>query len=307
MSVEKITAEESRKIMNDFNFSGLYQCYDEKVGRYHKFEKDQNGHYYAKLQNINNEDIDDKNEILGMKHGLDTILKDTNFRCGIISNGNHGLDLLEVYNLNHEGDEIIFKDNQEIDEETRVMLVFDSPANNLKDCFAYDKSKSFNELIEKAEPKDFLCKHLWRSKDLDIDNCKKEEQLTGSKAYGQMVISFMHNYKIKNVYTTNLFRYEITAKDEENFVSLRSMKKRDWVKPVFEEIFLEEIGAFKPDIIVAVGKVVYNYLSNKTRFQQICNKVGKVELAYVYHPKAIVSRDEKRKRFDKLKDICCSN
>ena len=117
----------------------------------------------------------------------------------------------------------------------------------------------------------------------------------------------MHNYKIKNVYTTNLFRYEITAKDEENFVSLRSMKKRDWVKPVFEEIFLEEIGAFKPDIIVAVGKEVYNYLSNKTRFQQICNKVGKVELAYVYHPKAIVSRDEKRKRFDKLKDICCSN
>ena len=37
MSIEKITAEESRKIMNDFNFSGLYQCYDEKVGRYHKF------------------------------------------------------------------------------------------------------------------------------------------------------------------------------------------------------------------------------------------------------------------------------
>lgn len=30
-----VSAEDSRKIMNDFNFGGLYQCYDEENGRYY--------------------------------------------------------------------------------------------------------------------------------------------------------------------------------------------------------------------------------------------------------------------------------
>lgn len=289
-----MNAEESRKIMNDFNFGGLYECYDIEKGIYHKFETDQNGKVYAKLEMADN--ISNLKPILTVKEELDKTLKDTELRCGIISNGNHGLDLLEVYNLNHKKDESEFKEFlKKFDEEPRVMFVFDSPANNLKDCFGYDENL---EALFKKEPKEFLCKHLWRSKDLDIDNCKSEDMLTGSKSYGQMIVSFMYNYKMKNVYTTNLFRYEITARNKEAFVSLGSMNKKDLVNPVFKDIFLKEVEAFKPDIIVPVGMTVYNYLNTKTRLGQL----GGRKLVPVYHPKARVTREDKKKCFDHLKE-----
>lgn len=279
MGTEKITAEDSRKTMNEFNFGGMYKY--KKEGCY-EFKKYQNGKVYAKLEMADN--ISDPHNILAKKKDLDEKLeKNTEFRCGIISNGNHGLDLLEVYNENHKKDPIDYK---EFDEKTRVMFVFDSPANNLKDCFGYDKCENLNELFEK-EPKYFLCKHLWRSKDLDIDNCKSEEQFTESKSYGQMIVSYMNNCGIKNVYTTNLFRYEITTVDKEEFVSLGSMKKRAWVNPIFEAVFLDEVKLFKPDIIVAVGKTVFNYLNSVNRKKKL-KKLG-AELTYVYHPKARVS------------------
>ena len=289
-----MNAEESRKIMNDFNFGGLYECYDIEKGIYHKFETDQNCKVYAKLEMADN--ISNLKPILTVKEELDKTLKDTELRCGIISNGNHGLDLLEVYNLNHKKDESEFKEFlKKFDEEPRVMFVFDSPANNLKDCFGYDENL---EALFKKEPKEFLCKHLWRSKDLDIDNCKSEDMLTGSKSYGQMIVSFMYNYKMKNVYTTNLFRYEITARNKEAFVSLGSMNKKDLVNPVFKDIFLKEVEAFKPDIIVPVGMTVYNYLNTKTRLGQL----GGRKLVPVYHPKARVTREDKKKCFDHLKE-----
>ena len=122
--------------------------------------------------------------------------------------------------------------------------------------------------------------------------------LTGSKSYGQMIVSFMYNYKMKNVYTTNLFRYEITARNKEAFVSLGSMNKKDLVNPVFKDIFLKEVEAFKPDIIVPVGMTVYNYLNTKTRLGQL----GGRKLVPVYHPKARVTREDKKKCFDHLKE-----
>ena len=100
-------AEESRKIMNDFNFGGLYE-YNEEKGRYYELEKYQNDKVYAKLEMAKN--ISNLKPILTVKEELDKTLKDTELRCGIISNGNHGLDLLEVYKLNHKIDEIEFKE-----------------------------------------------------------------------------------------------------------------------------------------------------------------------------------------------------
>lgn len=133
-----MNAEESRKIMNDFNFKGLYECYDEEKKRYHKFEEYQNDKVYAKLTRADN--ISDPHNILAKKKDLDEKLENTKFRCGIISNGNHGLDLLEIYNENHKNDPIDFKKFEKVDEETKVMFVFDSPANNLKDCFGMMKT-----------------------------------------------------------------------------------------------------------------------------------------------------------------------
>ena len=37
------------------------------------------------------------------------------------------------------------------------------------------------------------------------------------------------------------------------------MNKKDLVNPVFKDIFLKEVEAFKPDIIVPVGMTVLKY------------------------------------------------
>ena len=84
------------------------------------------------------------------------------------------------------------------------------------------------------------------------------------------------------------------------------MKKKGLVDPVFKDIFLKEAKAFKPDIIVAVGKMVYKYLTSKKRKQQLKDELGDIELVSVYHPRARVKQEKKKKLFDDLgKRIQC--
>ena len=86
------------------------------------------------------------------------MLENTPFTYGIISNGNHGLDLLDIYNENHRDDMI---DYGPFDEDKRVMLVFDSPSNKLEDCFGYDVlNQNIEELLKHNEPVgEYLCTH----------------------------------------------------------------------------------------------------------------------------------------------------
>lgn len=302
-------AEESRVKMNTFNFEGMYK-YNTSNNEYFNLEKRSDGTFFLGLELEESGKNSDPNGIIKMRTELDEKLKKRNQRCGIISNGNHGLDLLEIYNKNHEDDQIDFT---EFDENTRVMFVYDSPANNLKDCFAYDKyydtynkdvDKVFSKVFQEAESKEYLCKHLWRSKDLDKDNCKDTNKIfSGSKYYGQMIASIMYKCKMKNAYTTNLVRYEITSDNKESFVSLRNMSKKDVVNPVFETIFLKEIQNFTPHIIVAVGKTVFDYLNASKRKKAIKEKIGEVEMSYVYHPASYNSMEEKKARFKQLENL----
>lgn len=193
MTFMKMTAEECRNKLNEFNFSCGYRKYDENV--------------YFHICNILNEkgkvccgklDLEDKSS----KHIITqtylenlSVLENTPFTYGIISNGNHGLDLLDIYNENHRDDMI---DYGPFDEDKRVMLVFDSPSNKLEDCFGYDVlNQNIEELLKHNEPVgEYLCTHLWRSLDLQ-DDCKNVERLTGQKDYGQMIVSFMNKHQLK--------------------------------------------------------------------------------------------------------------
>ena len=243
MTFMKMTAEECRNKLNEFNFSCGYRKYDENV--------------YFHICNILNEkgkvccgklDLEDKSS----KHIITqtylenlSVLENTPFTYGIISNGNHGLDLLDIYNENHRDDMI---DYGPFDEDKRVMLVFDSPSNKLEDCFGYDVlNQNIEELLKHNEPVgEYLCTHLWRSLDLQ-DDCKNVERLTGQKDYGQMIVSFMNKHQLKNVYTTNLFRYEITSANEEKYVPFAELNRsgcKHVVDDVYRKIFLEEIRYF---------------------------------------------------------------
>lgn len=303
----KMTAEECRNKLNEFNFSCGYRKYDENV-------------YYHICSILNEKgkvccgklDLEDKSS----KHIITQtylknlgMLENTPFTYGIISNGNHGLDLLDIYNENHKDDTI---DYGSFDEDKRVMLVFDSPSNKLEDCFGYDVlNQNIEELLKHNEPVgEYLCTHLWRSLDLQ-DDCKNVERLTGQKDYGQMIVSFMNKHQLKNVYTTNLFRYEITSANEEKYVPFAELNRsgcKHVVDDVYRKIFLEEIALFQPHTIVAVGTEVYNFLNNKENWnlllEKYTDKADEPKLTWVYHPAGCVSKEKKAARFDEIvKDI----
>lgn len=272
MTFMKMTAEECRNKLNEFNFSCGYRKYDENV-------------YYHICSILNEKgkvccgklDLEDKlsKHIITQTYLKNLgMLENTPFTYGIISNGNHGLDLLDIYNENHRDDAI---DYRPFDEDKRVMLVFDSPSNKLEDCFGYDVlNQNIEELLKHNEPVgEYLCTHLWRSLDLQ-DDCKNVERLTGQKDYGQMIVSFMNKHQLKNVYTTNLFRYEITSANEEKYVPFAELNRsgcKHVVDDVYRKIFLEEIALFQPHTIVAVGTEVYNFLNNKENWDLLFRKI----------------------------------
>ena len=283
MTFMKMTAEECRNKLNEFNFSCGYRKYDENV-------------YYHICSILNEKgkvccgklDLEDKlsKHIITQTYLKNLgMLENTPFTYGIISNGNHGLDLLDIYNENHRDDAI---DYRPFDEDKRVMLVFDSPSNKLEDCFGYDVlNQNIEELLKHNEPVgEYLCTHLWRSLDLQ-DDCKNVERLTGQKDYGQMIVSFMNKHQLKIVYTTNLFRFEITSAYEEKYVPF---------------------ALFQPHTIVAVGTEVYNFLNNKENWdlllERYTDKADEPKLTWVYHPAGRVSKEKKAARFDEIvKDI----
>lgn len=151
---------------------------------------------------------------------------------------------------------------------------------------------------------------MWRSLDLQ-DDCKNVERLTGQKDYGQMIVSFMNKHQLKNVYTTNLFRYEITSANEEKYVPFAELNRsgcKHVVDDVYRKIFLEEIALFQPHTIVAVGTEVYNFLNNKENWdlllERYTDKADEPKLTWVYHPAGRVSKEKKTARFDEIvKDI----
>ena len=308
METENITAEDSRKTMNEFNFKGLYECYDEKQERYHKFEENVSN---AKLNVLKN--FTEPNLIMEKYEELRKILKNYSLEAGIISNGNHGLDLLDIYK------KIM---NTEIDftnwNETPVMFVYDSPADHLQDeKFIYgkevEKPYKAEELRnhkrnkeENIDSKFYLSTHLWREKDINRfqEEYKKSEDVLqyaffDQKAYGEFIVSLMLNFQLNNVYVTNLFRYQITSATK-NYYSLGQMRdiikkekgKADFVKTVFKEVFLKEVKKFQPEVIIATGSV-YNYLKENEILIKKIKSNGKIELIRTIHPAFRLKNDDR--------------
>lgn len=287
MSIEKTFAEKCRDIMNEFNFGELYI-------------KNHNGSYHNRYGILEKAEVikDDNLIIKTYKEGLDNLA--TNKTFGIISNGNHGLDLLEIYNQQHIGEsdkQIDYKEYEEIP----IMIVYDSPSNNLDDtfyCAGEKNTEKIKELLLRKKKNgqnisvgDYLCKHLWRSQDFGNCDCINKKYFSFNH-YGQMILSFMFEGKQKNIYTTNLFRFEVTDVDKENFTNLSKLERKI-VDDVFSKIFLKEIELFKPQIIVAVGRKVEKYLCKRKNKKAINEKAGKnVEVKYIIHPSPINRRNK---------------
>lgn len=298
-----MNAEESRKIMNDFNFGGLYECYDEEKGIYHKFEENVSNAKLNVLKNFTESDL----IIMEKYNELREKLGEYSLEAGIISNGNHGLDLLDIYGK-------IMKTKIDFTnwKETPVMFVYDSPADHLKDeKFIYGKEvenpyKTEELRKHKRNNKDidskfYLSTHLWRER--DINRFKEEYKgkvlpyaFFDQKAYGEFIVSLMLNFQLKNVYVTNLFRYQITS-DTKNYYSLGQMRdiikkdkgkdKEDFVEKVFREVFLKEVEKFKPEVIIATGNV-YNYLEENEII-----KSNKIKLIRTIHPAFRIKNDDR--------------
>ena len=108
----------------------------------------------------------------------------------------------------------------------------------------------------------------------------------------------MINFELSNVYTTNLFRYQVTS-NEKKYYNLSQMLdvvknnkgKNDFVYQVFENIFIEEVKQFKPKAIIATASV-YDYLNkHKTELQ---NGKEEIRLIKIIHPATRITAENRR-------------
>lgn len=199
---------------------------------------------------------------------------------GVISNGVHSIDLLMRYFSREEIEEIDTTGQQH----KRVMIIYEAPAKNLYATAAYrnySKAKNQEEpnnrepsvkdylknKIRRGEIRDCLTGVWWRM-DLDEKAVKEAKEkntgFTAMKKYAEFLIDFIRVFGILDLYTTNLFRYEIFESDDEKFlgwdeVSKLTAENKSLVDSAFDKIVIEEIKAYEPNVILATSKP-YNYL-----------------------------------------------
>lgn len=218
-----MTAQNSRNEMNKFNFDGIYEEYENNCWH-------DNGQLKIS-SNISNSIIIKEYESIRNE------LKEYGLEAGIISNGNHGLDLLDIYK-----ERIDFSLDYKSWNKTPVMFVYDSPSDHLdtdkeKFIYACDEKKYTPEQLRahqdeemEIDTKYYLSTHLWREADIN-ENIYEKIKTDGKvpsyaffdqKSYGEFIVSLMINFELSNVYTTNLFRYQVTS-NEKKYYNLGQM------------------------------------------------------------------------------------
>ena len=150
-----------------------------------------------------------------------------NYKVGVISRGTHSNDYAEFYGIDMEGDK--WKDN-------KVMFVFECPGGNIDASFLNDENTEdycevnrknavgkVTDVIDMEQYKLHMAKVLWHADPKFVSEDGKEElskedyinsyedfSFFGKyKNYSELMLSIIKTFKLRNFYTTNMFRYEI--------------------------------------------------------------------------------------------------
>lgn len=252
---------------------------------------------------------------------------------GAISSGAHTIDYSNIYGFEmdsswHDGS---------------VMYVFECPGNNFDACYsnghATEDGRIINHYnIDSAIPlsehsnlgvneiKPLLCNRVWHA-DSGIECFKNEDYGNGKfacfeqqKVYSELLLSIILEFKLKDFYTTNFFKYEFFHKkgdsdsalnlskiyntfSDNDFVPLALKKELEVFKPKVIiatsnpcwrlNAFYEKNPSMKKPIIVQVPHPANYRLNNPTRFLE--NGINITEALY---KAKIIDEDEYRKKMN---------
>lgn len=194
---------------------------------------------------------------------------DGEFSLKIVSHGIHSLDLFKIQKFNDYSD---YRDDA-------VMLVMESPASNLDACY--------KEEIDGKHP----AKVWWWADGKSTDDHKSTDERTtypygfSSKKYGEFFNSFVHTFKLKNAYMTNLVKCGMLNSDYDKYANLDKFPA-ECKNNCFDNIFLEEVKALKPKVIFTLSSKVYNYLTTDKRLNEIKEVKGceSLDIVALPHP-----------------------
>lgn len=159
--------------------------------------------------------------------------------------------------------------------DTHVMIVFANPSKSQ----VYDQFEMINgKQVMSTWP--YIGWDSAKSlKDFAINDCFV------SKAYGKMVCSAILNYKLKNVYVTNLVKCD--------HASGKGLKKypTSIIQNCVNQFFIREVQAFRPKCIFAAGVDVLYYLKNTC--PQIFSRVLILNIYRILHAVPLRMRSAK--------------
>lgn len=174
----------------------------------------------------------------------------------IVSHGIHSLDLFKIQKFNDYSD---YRDDA-------VMLVMESPASNLDACY--------KEEIGGKHPEKHPAKVWWWADGKSTAKSTTYPNEFSSKKYGEFFNSFVHTFKLKNAYMTNLVKCGMLKDSDHNKYGNLDEFPDKCISMCFKEFFLKEVEILKPKVIFTLSSKVNNYLNKKTVLKSIEEKLG---------------------------------
>ena len=238
----------------------------------------------------------------------------SNWHMGVVSTGAHSEDFSKAYG---------FKiDNSDKWNNAPVMFVYECPGNNVDATRATSPEKDLNsvlkEIIEEKERdalfEKLLCKTLWHAdcgKDVYYEN---DEKLIidkgsflefGKNHYSEFLLQLILEFKLSNLYTTNLFRYEIFELGEkkgstiDSSINLRgilwpeknSTKYYKKLSLINERmvVFKKELEIVKPNVIFTTSNPYYCIKHYYDEIRKTDSNILPPKLVKVPHPASYLS------------------
>lgn len=187
---------------------------------------------------------------------------DGEFSLKIVSHGIHSLDLFKIQGTDYSD----YRDDA-------VMLVMESPASNLDACY--------KEEIDEKHP----AKVWWWADGESTAKPTVYPKAFSSKMYGEFFNSFVHTFKLKNAYMTNLVKCGMLKDSDHNKYGNLDKFPSECKNNCFGKIFLKEVEALKPKVIFTLSSKVYNYLNGGKVIEKIEKKLGvKPYIVTLPHP-----------------------
>lgn len=177
---------------------------------------------------------------------------DNEFLLQIVSHGIHSLDLFKIQNFTNYS---VYRDDG-------VMLVMESPSNNLDACYLNN--------FDGKHP----AKVWWWIDGENTNNPKTYPDDFSSKKYGEFFNSFVHTFKLRNAYMTNLIKCGMLKNSDSNTYGNFNKFPGKCINICFENIFLNEVKIVKPKVIFTLSSKVNTYLTEKKSLKRIEKEIG---------------------------------